>query len=344
MTNIKGVDISYCQSGLNYGLLAKNGVKFAIIRAGYSCNKDALLDTHVKGCIKEGIKYGFYVYSRATSVKTAIAEADACIAAISAYPYPEYPIFYDLEANDIATSVSKSVHTDCAIAFCDRLVEKGYFPGIYANPSWLENYYDKSRLIGRYDIWLAHWTEDPNYPSKYKYGQTMWQWGIDKIGMDVDGDICFIDYPSKIASAKAGSVNSSTGANKHSSGATNSTNTGTKVPTSAINSTKLTTGTAINLNRTSIYASSDAKVRAGTLTGKYFILSPTILNGRIRITTPKGNNVCTGWVNVSDITGSSSTSVKMKKQDALKSITAIKNAGYCYEEVSGMVKDVYGKK
>ena len=343
MANIKGVDISYCQSGLNYGLLAKNGVKFAIIRVGYSCNKDALLDTHVKGCIKEGIKYGFYVYSRATSVKTAIAEADACIAAITAYPCPEYPIFYDLEAEDIAKSVSKSVHTDCAIAFCDRLVEKGYFPGIYANPSWLENYYDKSRLIGKYDIWLAHWTEDPNYPSKYKYGQTMWQWGIDKIGMDIDGDICFIDYPSKIAHAKAGNASSSAEANKP---CTDSSNTGkgeNKVPTSSNNTSGLTTGTAVTLNKTSVYVSSTAKSKAGTLTGKYFILSPTILNGRIRVTTPKGNSVCTGWVNVSDITGSSSAAVTMKRKDALSSITAIKNAGYSYEAVTSMVKEVYGR-
>ena len=336
MANIKGVDISYCQSGLNYGLLAKNGVKFAIIRAGYSCNKDALLDTHVKGCIKEGIKYGFYVYSRATSVKTAIAEADACIAAISSY-HPEYPIFYDLEAEDIAKSVSKSVHTDCAIAFCDRLAEKGYFPGIYANPSWLESYYDKSRLIGKYDIWLAHWTEDPNYPSKYKYGQTMWQWGIDKIGMDVDGDICFIDYPSKIAHAKAGNASSSAEANKP---CTDSSSTGK----GENNMSSLTTGTAVTLNSTSVYVSSTAKSKAGTLTGKYFILSPTILNGRIRVTTPKGNSVCTGWVNVSDITGSSSTAVTMKRKDALSSITAIKNAGYSYEDVIAMVKEVYGRR
>lgn len=34
--------------------------------------------------------------------------------------------------------------------------------------------------------------------SKYNYGQTMWQWGLDRIGSyDVDGDICFTDYSKK---------------------------------------------------------------------------------------------------------------------------------------------------
>ena len=37
----------------------------------------------------------------------------------------------------------------------------------------------------------------PDYASRYDYGQKMWQWGIDSIaGKDVDGDICFVDYPT----------------------------------------------------------------------------------------------------------------------------------------------------
>ena len=59
----------------------------------------------------------------------------------------------------------------------------------------MENCFDKSKLIGKYDIWLAHWTNSPDRPSKYSYGQTMWQWGVDKIGgYEIDGDICFTDY------------------------------------------------------------------------------------------------------------------------------------------------------
>ena len=56
----------------------------------------------------------------------------------------------------------------------------------------------KSRIVGKYDIWLAHWTNSPDCPSKNNYGQTMWQWGLDRIsGYDVDGDICFTDYGKK---------------------------------------------------------------------------------------------------------------------------------------------------
>ena len=59
----------------------------------------------------------------------------------------------------------------------------------------MENYYHKQQLVGKYDIWLAHWTNSPDNPSRYNYGQTMWQWGLDRIGgYDIDGDICFCKY------------------------------------------------------------------------------------------------------------------------------------------------------
>ena len=84
-----------------------------------------------------------------------------------------------------------------ALEFCDRLNKAGLPSGVYANPAWLENYYQKERIVGKRDIWLAHWTESPDYASRYDYGQKMWQWGIDSIaGKDVDGDICFVDYPT----------------------------------------------------------------------------------------------------------------------------------------------------
>ena len=85
-----------------------------------------------------------------------------------------------------------------AIAFCEKIRQAGFKPGVYANPSFMENYYDKSRIVGKYDIWLAHWTNSPDCLSKYNYGQTLWQWGLDRIGgYDVDGDICFTEYGKK---------------------------------------------------------------------------------------------------------------------------------------------------
>ncbi len=197
MMKIKGVDLSYCQEGISFPALKQVGVKFAIIRAGFSTKKDVTMDKFVVDCKKYGIDYGFYWYSYAMSIEQAQAEAEKCIEVIKNLS-PTYPVFFDMEEKKQISGLNTDTRTKMAIAFCEKIRQAGLKPGIYANPSFMENYYDKNRIIGKYDIWLAHWTNSPGRLSKYSYGQTMWQWGLDRIGSyDVDGDICFTDYSKK---------------------------------------------------------------------------------------------------------------------------------------------------
>ena len=199
--NIKGVDISYCQSGLNYKKLVEDGIEFAIIRAGATGTEshkqfeDSLLNRHVNGCIGENIDYGFYYYSVATSVEEAKKEAQFAVETVKKYPLPKYPLFWDGEDMQIAAK-GKKVATDIAIAFMDEVERLGYPSGIYCNPSWMECYLDKNRIINHKDIWLAHWVSE----SSYHYGQKMWQNGLMySSGMKIDSDICFINYPKETA-------------------------------------------------------------------------------------------------------------------------------------------------
>ena len=169
---------------------------FVIIRAGYAETKDQCLDRFVAECKKYGIKFGFYWYSCAIKVKYAIKEAHACINAINGYK-PDYPVFYDQEDKSQIDNCTTCRRTRMAVNFCRVIRSAGYTPGIYANPSWFENYYKKSKLLGKYDIWLAHWTENPNKPTTYDYGQRVWQWGLDRIdNINVDGDLSYYDYPT----------------------------------------------------------------------------------------------------------------------------------------------------
>lgn len=194
---IKGVDLSYCQEGISFPALKQAGVRFAIIRAGFSTKKDVTMDKFVADCKKYGIDYGFYWYSYAMSVEQALTEAEKCIEVIKTLS-PTYPVFFDMEEKKQISGLNTDTRTKMAIAFCEKIRQAGFKPGVYVNPSFMENYYDKSRIVGKYDIWLAHWTNSPDCPSKNNYGQTMWQWGLDRIGRyNVDGDICFTDYGKK---------------------------------------------------------------------------------------------------------------------------------------------------
>lgn len=197
---INGVDISYCQSGLNYEKLKADGIKFAIIRAsvtGTSSHKqfvDNLLTRHVNGCISQGIDYGFYHYSCAVSVEEAKKEAQFCVEQIKKYPLPTYPVFFDAEEGQIA-DLGKKKATDIALAFIDEVERLGYPGGIYANPSWVEEYLEKDRILGHKDLWLAHWVKTPR-----QYGQKMWQSGLRySAGMAIDADVCYVDYPAETA-------------------------------------------------------------------------------------------------------------------------------------------------
>ena len=193
-TKIKGIDISSYQKDISFDDIEKAGVDFAMIRVCLGKNKDSCLDNFVAECEKRGIKYGFYVYSYALTVDRAVEEADACIEYIKNYN-PDYPVCYDMEDKSQIDNLSTRTRTDMAIAFCETIRAAGYKPGIYANPLWLENYYKKAELIGKYDIWLACWTENPDVPPRYDYGQIIWQWGLDHIGgCNVDGDLSYYDY------------------------------------------------------------------------------------------------------------------------------------------------------
>ena len=206
MTRIKGVDISVYQKGIGFSALKQAGVKFAIIRAGYGEKKDYTMDKFVKDCKANGIDFGFYWYSYAMSVKQAEAEAEKCVSVLKELP-PTYPVFFDMEEKKQISRLNTDTRTKMAIAFCEKIKQAGFKPGIYANPSFMENYYDKQQFIGKYDIWLAHWTNSPERPSRYDYGQAMWQWGVDRIGgYDVDGDICFRDYSNKTVDELADEV------------------------------------------------------------------------------------------------------------------------------------------
>ena len=195
MLRIKGIDISRAQEQFDFDAALKAGVKFVIIRAGIRTDEDTYFRRNLSECQKRNIPYGLYWYFEATSDDAFKAELTACKKAVKGLK-PAYPIFFDAEEQAQIDKLTTAQRTDMALKFCTEMTAIGLPSGVYTNPSWMENYYDKSRLAD-VDIWLAHWTESPDYASRYDYGQKMWQWGIDSIGgNDVDGDICFVDYPA----------------------------------------------------------------------------------------------------------------------------------------------------
>ena len=195
MLKIKGIDISRAQEQFDFTAAVSTGVKFVIIRAGIRTDEDTYFRHNLSECLKRNIPYGLYWYFEATSDDTFKAELSACKKAVKGLK-PAYPIFFDAEEQAQIDKLTTAQRTDMALKFCTEMTAIGLPSGIYANPSWMKNYYDKSRFDG-VDIWLANWTHDPEIQSTFDCGQLMWQWGVENIGgKDVDADICFVDYPA----------------------------------------------------------------------------------------------------------------------------------------------------
>ncbi len=93
--------------------------------------------------ILDRIDYGFYWYSYAMSVEQEEAEAEKCISVIKGLS-PTYPVFFDMEEKKQISGLNTDTRTKMAIAFCEKIRQAGFKPGVYANLSFMENYYDKS--------------------------------------------------------------------------------------------------------------------------------------------------------------------------------------------------------
>ena len=177
---LKGIDVSYAQGAINWQQVASDGVQFAIIRAayrGYGSGRivaDNWFTTNIRGAIAAGIKVGVYFFSQAVSEAEGREEAEFIIDQISGYNVT-LPVTIDTEyisgVSARANSLSVPVRTSAVKGFCQRVVELGYTPMIYASTSWLNHSLDMSQLAD-VKVWVAQYYDHVTYEGSY----TCWQY------------------------------------------------------------------------------------------------------------------------------------------------------------------------
>ena len=151
---IKGFDISRAQENIDFDKIEKSGAKFVIIRAGIRTDEDTYFRRYLNECTNRKIPYGLFWYFEATSDEAFDKELAACVKIVKGLK-PEYPVFFDMEEQRQIDNLTSKERTDMALEFCDRLNKAGLPSGVYANPAWLESYYQKERIVGKRDIWLC---------------------------------------------------------------------------------------------------------------------------------------------------------------------------------------------
>ena len=207
MKKMKVIDISYANPDVDFVKVKAAGIPTVIIGNGYYGKTDTDFNKHISNAIKADMDIGTYTYIMSDTVAQARKEAQQTLERLKPYRgFINYPVFCDMECSKYYDDkkYSDKLRTDIIKAFCEEIRKGGYYPAVYINPSWLEEWTNKKEILGVYDIWLAAWTENESKDTRYDYGQTMWQWGtkrVNGIKGDVDSNFCYIDYPAKIRKA-----------------------------------------------------------------------------------------------------------------------------------------------
>ena len=197
-TDVKtGIDVSSYQGTIDWAKVKKDGIEFAMLRAGFrgwgtsadgvngKLVQDTKFDENAKNAIKNGIPIGAYFFSQAINEEEAIEEAKFVVSIIKDYKIT-YPVVIDVEYSGApnntgrADNVSKEMRTKICKAFADYIKKAGYTPMIYADKNFATNNLDMSKLSG-YSFWLAHYTgatqDNPlDKPSNYSGKFKMWQY------------------------------------------------------------------------------------------------------------------------------------------------------------------------
>lgn len=205
--SLEGIDISSYSGDVNWKKVKNSGADFVIVRiGGRGYGKEGALYTddraleYIEGAHDAGLKVGGYFFSQAINAEEAVEEADY-VKSILGDIKLEFPVAYDWEIikdEDARTdTVSAAEATNCARAFCDRIVEHGYKTMIYSPSRELYFKYDLSRLAD-IDIWYCEYSDVPTF----YYQFSMWQYSstgkVEGIDADVDMNICFTDIADYI--------------------------------------------------------------------------------------------------------------------------------------------------
>ena len=199
-----GIDVSKWNKEIDWEQLRKEGVEFAIIRAGYrgsssgSLVVDPYFEQNMKGALANGINVGVYFFTQALNEREAVEEASIVLSLIKGYDIT-YPVFIDSEGaggNGRADNLDVPTRSKVCQAFCETIRSGGYTAGIYASKNWLNNRLDITKFSGDNVIWLAEYRNDdaPTYGGTYGLWQYTSSGRINGIEGRVDFNLCYWDF------------------------------------------------------------------------------------------------------------------------------------------------------
>lgn len=164
MSTTKIIDVSKYQGIIDYDKVKKEGkIDAVILRSSIGTSTDDKFYEYVDGFKKAGIPIvGIYHFSHAVNESDVMKEASLAMSnAEKARLDKKTIIFFDFEYESIdvfktKATPTKNVVSSLAVKFCSAIRSAGYVSGIYFNPDFYNNWFNKDALANNIK-WLADW-------------------------------------------------------------------------------------------------------------------------------------------------------------------------------------------
>lgn len=161
------IDVSHHQGVIDWQKAA-SVIDGAVIRCGLrgygSAGKlqaDSCWERNIKGAAAAGVpRVGSYFFGQAVNAAEGREEAEYALKLLTPYRMSiNFPVYYDTEKtsaypNGRADRISKATRTEAVKAFCERIREAGFVPGVYTSLSYFDEGLNKAEL-GGYTWWVA---------------------------------------------------------------------------------------------------------------------------------------------------------------------------------------------
>lgn len=209
------IDVSHWDGDINVkSWKHKRGCWAVIAKAGgderrLGRYRDSRFEENHAKSLAAGLHVGTYYYTVCTDVETAREDADHFCDLLDGHAI-DMPAYMDVE-DLVQLAIGRRALTEVIVAFCTRVAERGYRPGVYTGRSaWFESV-DNGPLY-QYADWIASWQSF--WPSQTPRGEVgMWQQGsmsletgavaYEDVSGYVDVDWCCVDYPAELSGGES---------------------------------------------------------------------------------------------------------------------------------------------
>ena len=196
------IDVSKWQGTVDWAAVKKAGICHAMLRAGYgSSGIDPRFRRNTAACEGQGIPWGAYWYSYATTPAAARQEARRCLQVLAGLT-PELPVAYDIEYEPGILALDNAGRTALVQAFLGEIEAAGCYGMLYASTDFIRNRLNW-RELACYDVWAAQYGSACTCPLPYG----IWQYssknalGVPGFGNALDCNRLYKDYPALIQKA-----------------------------------------------------------------------------------------------------------------------------------------------